>query len=131
MKRIAIILPLALILCSCSSARKTHIGRWNAITPGEEGYSVEFKGKGKAQVTTPQGVYPGEYIIDYTNTPIRLDVTWDGKTTKCILEFLDDERFKIIGEVDPTKFRPLSFEPVENVVIFRKIEKSKKQKLGS
>lgn len=128
MKRIAIILPLAFILCSCSSARKTHIGTWNATTPGEEGYSVEFKSKGKAQVTTPKGVYPGEYIIDYTKTPIRLDVTWDGKTTKCIIEFLDDERFKIIGPDDPTKLRPLSFEPVENVVIFGKVEKSKGKK---
>jgi hypothetical protein len=128
MKRIAIILPLALILCSCSSAKKKHIGMWDATGVGEEGYSVTFEGKGKAQVTTPEGVYPGEYIIDYAKTPVRLDVAWDGKTIKCILEFLDDERFKIIGQSDPSKLRPLSFEPAEDVVVFRKVVKSKKKK---
>lgn len=128
MKRMAIILPLALILCSCSSGRRKHIGMWDATGVGEEGYSVQFKSKGKAQVVTPEGVYPGEYAIDYTQTPIRLDVTWDGKTVKCILEFLTDERFKIIGQADPGKLRPLSFEPPEDVVVFRKIVKSKNKK---
>lgn len=104
---------------------------WDAMGVGEEGYSVKFESKGVAQVITPEGVYPAEYVIDYARTPIRLDVTWDGKTTKAIIEFLDDERFKIIGESDPKKFRPLTFEPAEDVVVFRKVVKTKKKKVGT
>jgi hypothetical protein len=128
MKRIAVILPLALILCSCAGRR--HIGMWSATGVGEEGYSVKFENKGVAQVITPEGVYPGTYVIDYTQEPIRLDVTWNGKTTKCIIEFIDDQRFKIIGESDPNKFRPLTFEPGEDVVVFRKVGKTQKRKLS-
>ena len=124
MKRIVIVLPLALMLCSCASSKNTHIGTWRATGIAEDGYMVKLAGKNKAEVTTPEGVYPGEYTIDYTKTPTRLDVTWDGKTVRCILEFLDKERFKIIGESDPGKLRPFAFEPAEDIVVFKKVKES-------
>lgn len=123
MKRIAIVLPLALVLCSCASSKKMHMGTWRATGITENGYVVEFAKKNKAVVTTPEGVFPGEYAIDYTKTPTQLDVTWDGKTVRCIVEFIDEERFKIIGS-DPGKLRPFAFAPAEDVVVFRKVKKS-------
>lgn len=128
MKKIAIILPLAVMLCSCASPKKRHIGTWEATGIAESGYAVKFARKGKAEVTTPEGTFSGQYVIDYTKTPVRLDVTWDGKTVKCILEFVDKQTFKIIGESDPGKLRPLDFEPAENVVVFEKVEKSSRNK---
>jgi major membrane immunogen (membrane-anchored lipoprotein) len=128
MKRIAIVLPLAVMLCSCASSEKKHIGTWQATGITESGYAVKFARKGKAEVTTPEGVYPGRYVIDYTKEPVRLDVTWDGKTIKCIMEFLDKKTFKIIGQGDPDKLRPLAFEPAEDVVVFKKVETSKQDK---
>lgn len=125
MKRIATVLPLALILCSCASSKKMHIGTWEATGITEDGYVLKLARNNKAQVTTPEGVYQGEYAIDYAKTPTRLDVTWDGRTTKCILEFLDKERFKIIGVSSSGKLRPLTFEPAEDIVIFKKVKKSK------
>lgn len=116
------------MLCSCGSSKKRHIGTWEATGISEDGYTVKFARNNKAEVTTPEGVYPGEYTIDYKKTPARLDVAWDGKTVKCILEFLDEERFKIIGESDPGKLRPLAFEPVEDVVVFKKVKKGKSSK---
>jgi len=128
MKRIAIVLPLAVMLCSCASLKKKHIGTWEATGIAESGYAVKFARKGKAEVTTPDGIYPGRYVIDYTKEPVRLDVTWDGKTVKCILEFLDKKTFKIIGQGDPAKLRPFAFEPAEDVVVFKKVETSKQGK---
>ena len=128
MKRIAIVLPLALMLCSCASSKKKHIGTWQAAGISESGYFVKFARRGQAEVTTPEGTFPGAYIIDYARTPVRLDVTWEGKTVKCILEFIDKETFKIIGEDDPGKLRPLAFEPAEDVFVFKKVSRSKKKK---
>jgi len=128
MKRIAIVLPLAVMLCSCASPKKRHIGTWEAAGIAENGYAVKFARDGKAEVTTPEGTYPGQYVIDYTKEPVRLDVTWDGKTVKCILEFLDKNTFKIIGQGDPDKLRPLAFEPAEDVVVFKKVETSKQDR---
>ena len=128
MKRMVIVLPLVVMLCSCSSATKRHLGKWEAAGIGVERYAVDFANKGKAEVTTPEGIFPGQYIIDYSKTPIRLDVSWDGRTIRCILEFLDEGSFKIIGEDDPAKLRPLDFKPEEDVVVFRKIITKKKKK---
>lgn len=128
MKRLVIVLPLAVMLCSCASPGKRHIGTWEATGIAENGYAMKFARNNKAEVTTPDGIYPGQYVIDYTKIPVRLDVTWDGKTVKCLLEFLDKETFKIIGEDDPGKLRPLAFEPAEDVVVFKKVKKSKKKK---
>jgi len=129
MKRIAIILTLAVMLCSCASSKKRHIiGMWEATGITESGYAVKFARKGKAEVTTPEGTFSGQYVVDYAKTPARLDVTWDGKTVKCILEFIDKETFKIIGESNPGKLRPLAFEPAEDVVVFKKVKKSKDKK---
>jgi len=128
MKRIVIVLPLAVMLCSCASPEKRHIGMWEATGIAESGYAVKFAREGEAEVTTPEGTYSGQYVIDYTKLPVRLDVTWDGKTVKCILEFVDKEMFKIIGESDPGKLRPLAFEPAEDVVVFKKVEKSRRKK---
>lgn len=124
MKRIAIVLPLAVMLCSCASPEKRHIGTWEATGIAESGYAVKLARKGEAEITTPEGTFSGQYVIDYTKIPVRLDVTWDGKTVKCILEFIDKETFKIVGESDPGKLRPLAFEPAEDVVVFKKVEKS-------
>ncbi|MBN2271180.1 MAG: hypothetical protein JXN61_11235 [Sedimentisphaerales bacterium] len=128
MKRIVIVLPLAVMLCSCGSPKKKHIGTWQATGITESGYAVKFARRDKAEVTTPDGIYPGRYIIDYSKEPVRLDVTWDGKTVKCILEFIDRDTFKIIGQSDPGKLRPLAFEPAEDVVVFKKIKRSKEKK---
>lgn len=128
MKRMAIVLPLAVMLCSCASTKSKHIGTWRATGIAEDGYAVKLARNGKAEVTTPEGTYPGQYVIDYTKQPVRLDVMWDGKAVKCILEFLDKNTFKIIGQSDADKLRPLAFEPAEDVVVFKKVEVRKQDK---
>jgi hypothetical protein len=56
-------------------------------------------------------------------------VTWNGRTSKCILEFLEDnKKFMIIGEDEPDKLRPVAFEPAEEVVVFQKMAPEKKKK---
>ncbi|MBN2138424.1 MAG: hypothetical protein JW720_11515 [Sedimentisphaerales bacterium] len=124
MRRLCIVLPLVLITCSCvSPEQRRHIGRWEATGVGRDQYVIVFAANDKAQVTTPNGTYDGTYLIDYTTTPIRLNVTWDDKTVKCIMEFLNDESFKVIGEDEPGKLRPLDFEPAEDIVVFVKTDK--------
>jgi len=98
---------------------------WDATGIGQDQFTVNFIDKTAVEMTTPDGTFAGEYVIDYTQTPIRLDVTWDGKSMKCIMEFLGNDSFKVIGEDDPDKLRPLSFNPVEDVVIFDKRPKKK------
>ena len=123
MRKIAIMLLPGLLLCSCASSKRRHLGTWDATGIGQDQFTVKFIDKTAVEVTTPDGTFAGEYVIDYTQTPIRLDVTWDDKTVKCIMEFLDDDSFKVIGEDEPAKLRPLSFNPVEDVVVFEKRQK--------
>jgi ABC-type uncharacterized transport system auxiliary subunit len=49
MKRIAIVLPLAVMLCSCASPEKKHIGTWQATGIAESGYAVKLARKGRAE----------------------------------------------------------------------------------
>jgi len=125
MRKIAIMLLPGLLLCSCASSKRRHLGTWDATGIGQDRFTVNFIDKTAVEMTTPDGTFAGEYVIDYTQEPIRLDVMWDSKSMKCIMEFLGDDSFKVIGEDDPEKLRPISFNPVEDVVIFDKRPKKK------
>jgi hypothetical protein len=75
------------------------------------------------EMTSPDGVQSGEYTIDYGKTPIQLDVSWGGEIVRCIVEFIDRNTFRIIGEDDAGKPRPSSFAPEEDVVLFQRVKK--------
>jgi hypothetical protein len=122
MKRLIIVLPLAVMLCSCASANRKHLGEWKSIVPGmgQVGLKIDRK---TVEMTTSDGVQSGEYTIDYGKTPIWLDVSWGGEIVRCIMEFIDRDTFRIIGEDDANKPRPSSFAPEEDVVLFQRVKK--------
>jgi hypothetical protein len=122
MKRLIIVLPLAVMLCSCAPANRKHLGEWKSIVPGIGELSLKIDQK-TIEMTTPEGVQSGEYTIDYAKTPIQLDVSWGGDIVRCIIEFIDRDTFKIIGEDEANKPRPSSFAPEEEVVLFQRVKK--------
>ena len=122
MKRLIIVLPLAVMLCSCAPANRKHLGEWKSIVPGIGELSLKIDRK-TVEMTTPEGVQSGEYTIDYGKTPIQLDVSWGGEIVRCIMEFIDRNTFRIIGEDDADKPRPSSFAPEEDVVLFQRVNK--------
>jgi len=121
-KRLIIVLPLAVMLCSCAPANRRHLGEWKSIVPGIGELSLKIDQK-TIEMTTPEGVQSGEYTIDYGKTPIWLDVSWGGEIVRCIMEFIDRNTFRIIGEDDAGKPRPSSFAPEEDVVLFQRVKK--------
>jgi hypothetical protein len=121
-KRLIIVLSLAVILCSCAPANRKHLGEWKSIVPGIGELSLKIDQK-TIEMTTPDGVQSGEYTIDYGKTPIRLDVSWGDEIIRCIMEFIDRNTFRIIGEDDANKPRPGSFAPEEDVVLFQRVKK--------
>src|SRR4030042_1475891 len=122
MKRLIIVLPLAVMLCSCASPNRKHLGQWKWIVPGMGQVSLKIDQR-TVEMTTSDGVQSGEYTIDYAKTPIQLDVSWGDEIVKCIIEFIDRDTFRIIGEDDADKPRPSSFAPEEDVVLFQRVKK--------
>jgi len=122
MKRLIIVLPLAAMLCSCAPANRRHIGEWKSIVPGIGQVSLKIDER-TVEMTTSDGVQSGEYTIDYGKTPIQLDVSWGGDIVRCIVEFIDRNTFRIIGEDNANKPRPSSFAPEEEVVMFQRVKK--------
>jgi len=122
MKRLIIVLSLAVMLCSCAPANRRHLGEWKSIVPGMGQVSLKIDQR-TVEMTSPDGVQSGEYTIDYGKTPIQLDVSWGGEIVRCIVEFIDRNTFRIIGEDDAGKPRPSSFAPEEDVVLFQRVKK--------
>jgi len=122
MKRLIIVLPLAAMLCSCAPANRRHLGEWKSIVPGIGELSLKIDQR-TIEMTTSDGVQSGEYTIDYGKTPIWLDVSWGGEIVRCIVEFIDRNTFRIIGEDDVDKPRPSSFAPEEDVVLLQRVKK--------
>lgn len=124
MKRLFIVPLLAFVLCSCAPTNRRHLGTWEAT--GMRDYYVIAKISDKAiEITTPDKTYSSEYMIDYTKTPMWLDMAWDKKMVRCIMEFIDKDSFRIIGENEADKPRPSAFEPAKDVVLFQRMEKKK------
>jgi len=121
-KRLIIVLSLAVMLCSCAPANRRHLGEWKSIVPGMGQVSLKIDER-TIEMTTSDGVQSGEYTIDYGKTPIWLDVSWGGEIVRCIMEFIDRNTFKIVGEDDAGKPRPSSFAPEEDVVLFQRVKK--------
>ena len=79
-------------------------------------------------------VITNSYTIDYLHDPILLDITVEYKIPtnstiatslgpmKCIMQFLDISRFRVVGEYMKSKPRPITFEGIENILIFTKEE---------
>jgi len=124
MKRLIIVPLLAFVLCSCAPTNRGHLGTWEAT--GMPDYYVVAKISDKAiEITTPEGTDSGQYAIDYTKTPIWFDFTSRGKVVRCIMEFIDKDSFRIIGEDEADIPRPGEFEPAKDVVLFQRMEKKK------
>ena len=122
MKRLIIVLPVALMLCSCAPANRRHLGEWKSIVPGIGQVSLKIDQR-TIEMTTPDGVQSGEYTIDYGKAPIQFDVSWGDEIVRCIIEFIDRNTFRIIGEDDAGKPRPSNFAPEEDVVLFQRVKK--------
>ena len=122
MRRLIVAIPLALVLCSCARTNQRHIGTWRSIVPGmgELTWAIGDKTIEMA-ATNPDEKESGQYTIDYARTPIELDITLPGKTIRCIMEFIDKDSFKVVGEKDPNEPRPGSFEPERDVILFTRI----------
>src|SRR4030042_606963 len=104
MKRLIIVLPLAVVLCSWASPNRKHLGEWKSIVPGMGQVSLKIDER-TVEMTTPDGVQSGEYTIDYGKTPIWLAVSWGGEIVRCIIELIARNTFRIIGEAEADKPR--------------------------
>ena len=138
MKKLIILPLLALVLCSCTPEKKEdkgadeiaasmqqrHLGTWQATGIGMDEITWTFATE-KIEMRTPKKTYPGTYTIDYTKTPLWLDIEWEDRPAKCLMEFIDDDTFRIIAADDPAKPRPTAFEPQRSVVVFKKLHEEK------
>jgi len=134
MKKLIILPLLALVLCSCapeeedkgadeiaSSMEQRHLGTWQATNIGMDEITWTFAAE-KIEMRTSKKTYPGTYTIDYTKTPLWLDIEWEDRPAKCLMEFIDDDTFRIIAADDPAEPRPTAFEPEKNAVAFKRLK---------
>jgi len=111
-----------LFIVSCSNLEtKKHIGFWEAQNSLEEKIVWEFT---KNHFTFYDGtsLVEGKYFIDYSKSPIWLDIKMaDGeykKLSKTIIEFIDKDRMKIYASFEEE--RPQKFDDDHRVIIFQK-----------
>lgn len=114
-----------IFLCGCSGStiNSQHIGTWEADILNEfmlvwtlDETTITFATSGNTET--------GSYAIDYTQVPISLDVVIDGEKTRCIIEFIGDDTFRITGEDDEGEPRPVMFEGAEDILIFNRVKEN-------
>lgn len=125
MTRLYLFCLFLVVLCSCSdNSEKMHIGRWEATIPTEEKIALVFE-ETTVEGSTLRGDswqtdWTSPYKIDYSKKPIWLDVTTPEGKSRCILEFIDSNTFRMAGRNDEDGPRPSTFEDSEMVVTFHR-----------
>jgi uncharacterized protein (TIGR03067 family) len=111
---------LSIILCGCakSSSKKQHIGSWEAMVLNNQKLSWTFDDKTLISKTGYVS-FTNTYTIDYTKTPICIDLIFPNSTVKCIMKFQNDDTFKIAG-VKSMNSRPTSFENAKDTLVFKR-----------
>lgn len=111
-----------LMFISCSNlGTNKHIGFWEAQNSLEEKIVWEFT---ENHFTFYDGtsLVEGKYFIDYSKSPIWLDIKLaDGKyekISKTIIEFIDKDIMKIYASFDEE--RPQKFDDDDRVIIFQR-----------
>ena len=83
------------------------IGSWDCLDQQSNSGVLRFDSDGTLAVSTAGPEFAGTYTSDFSTTPVSIDLTFEGRTTLCILEFNDDNHMRIDGtENEP---RPTSF----------------------
>jgi len=119
MKRVMKFTATLLIVLLCGCAKNRHIGTWEADMDQRE---IILTFNPKTIFTSVGGFGPAtnSYTIDYRKNPIWLDVIVEEKPIKCILEFLDDNTFKILQSEGSKNSRPTSFKNTKEVLVFKR-----------
>ena len=123
MKKLTILLVLmALMLCSCASSSRRHLGTWKAIGAP---YPMTAKfNETTVELTTPDGTQSIPYIIDSTKTPAWIDLKMPDGTADGIVEFLGKDVVMAASGL-PNEPRPTSFESAEGVMILKRVKDKK------
>ena len=117
MKKLIILPLLAFMLGSCVPENRRHIGTWQAFGGNLPG-TVRFTDK-TVEMTTPDGAETAPYIIDYTKTPIWIDIKMTDGMARGIMEFLTNDVIMAAGG-EPNEPRPGDFKSAEYVTILKR-----------
>lgn len=123
MKKKLYFLAMILLIISCTSKNKMHIGKWEVIN-----HNVEINQDEEIFIEIFDNTFQfiidseemnGEYEIDYTRNPIWIDLFIDDERVKCIMEFFGNDSFRLVGDDEK---RPDSFDDEDEMLIFKRIE---------
>lgn len=115
-------LLLVLLSSSCSHTPNRFIGDWVSENPFP-GVFMWSVGESNIVATGVGSVITWSYTVDCTKEPIHVDLWSDKKTSRCIVEFLGNDRFRIVGEDNSEKERPSSFDtnnPHAEIILFKR-----------
>ena len=117
----ALIISLISFLCGCTSLGRnnSHVGKWSADI-GED-YMLIWQIHETTLATTSDGhSQTNGYTIDYSKDPISFDSRNSNTDIHCIMEFIDNDSFRIVGS-EHEQPRPVSFEGSEDVLTFTRM----------
>jgi len=120
MKKLLIALPLALVLCSCTSKNRGHLGTWDARWGGESGTATLTENTFTLTGEDPSESISLQYTIDYTKDPIWIDMAAGGESALGIMEFLGKDAFWLAITEDGGP-RPTAFTSADQIGIFKRV----------
>ena len=120
MKRLLIALPLVLMLCSCASKNRGHLGTWDARWGDESGTATVTEDTFTLTGEDPSEVISIRYTIDYSKDPIWIEMTANNDSAKGIMEFLGKDAFWLAVTEDGGP-RPTAFTSADNIGIFKRV----------
>ena len=125
MKNYLSIIYLCLIsfLFGCTKIQQdnTHIGRWEADI-GEEYMLIWEFDETMLIYQLDEECQTNQYTIDYSKNPIWFDCHIFDTDAYCILKFINENSFMIVGSEDEEP-RPQQFEGSEDILTFKRLNK--------
>ena len=118
MKRLMILLPLVVVLCSCAAKNRRHLGTWD-VRWDDDVATARFTEE-TFDLTSEDFSESIQYTIDYTKDPIWIDLTANDDLAEGIMEFLGKDAFWLaISEDGQT--RPTAFTSADTIGIFKRV----------
>lgn len=105
--------------CTMLKSQSSHVGTWEADVGGHE--KLIWVIDNTTLTFTLDGQTESQpYTIDYTKTPIWFDTVIAESNVRCIMEFLDDDTFRITGVDDENAPRLTSFDGAKDILTFKR-----------
>jgi len=125
-KYICIIFLISLVFSALANSTNepSLIGAWESIENPNDEEKLTFHFDEQTLVVNRGRNEPWKYKVDYSKQPIWVDIEKSDGTYYCIVEFLDADSFRMIGNTN----RPVSFEKSDEVLKLKRNNSLEKPK---